>query len=270
MLIKLVKNEFIATYRRFTTIYLGILLLSVLMSLFSSFDEELMFILVALAFAGLLIGTIVIFAIQSIRLYTSDLYSARGYLSLTLPVKTWQLLLSKIITMIIWYFITFLVIVTAFFLFAFSQLLINGIEISISEIVNAIQDFLKLPLHVYVLWFFSSLASIFMSITVIGISATCVCTGWIRKGKWMVAVLIYFVLNYTTSFINSIITRIIFPLDSGYLSSLSLSTFQLFGLSYLEPTLSAQAWYSICFSLIIGILAFVGTVWLIDNKIEIE
>ena len=271
MLIKLTKHELIATYRSYLTIFVGALALSVLMGLSSAIDvEEMLSFVFVLAFLGFFIGAIVVLIIQNIKMYTSDLYSARGYLTLTLPAPTWMLLLSKIIVMLIWYILTSIVFITSFIIFFYIFQAIMDLDLSLYEMIKYVFEYLKLSPYVYVLIILSSITGLFKIITMVGLAATSVSTGWINKGKWAVAVVFYFVLNYFTNYISVMITRIMNLDLTSIVDSNLYYRIEALGLSELSETFAAQSWLSICLSLAFGILAYLATVWLIDNKIEIE
>ncbi len=273
-MLKLIKHELIATYRNYMTIFVGVLALSILGGLSNLIaDEELVSVFAILAFSAFAIGGMVILLIQSIKMYTSDLYSARGYLNLTLPVPTWKLLLSKIIVMILWYIITFIVFCLAFFVFALITTLTYNYIITIQDIVDAIKgifEYLKLPWDVYVLWIIASFTSLFSTISLVGLAATLVSTGRIRKFKWAVAVVIYFFFSYLITFARHALSKLLkISYDPTTFSGLG-NLFSIYGLSAFATDFNAQTWLSICLNLLVGLIAFIATVWLVDNKIEIE
>lgn len=68
---------------------------------------------------GLIIALMVIFAIMAVSQFTKNLYGNEGYLTLTLPVSTKKLLLSKLMVCMIWAFVCGLVIL--FLLFGFAR-----------------------------------------------------------------------------------------------------------------------------------------------------
>lgn len=81
---------------------------------------------------GILLGTIII----QIQRFQKNLLSDEGYLSFTLPVKTWQHVLSKLISSLMWIILSILVILFAFSIMTRVSIpgLIDALTVSFNEI----------------------------------------------------------------------------------------------------------------------------------------
>lgn len=117
MLGKLMKHEFRATGRILLPIYLLLLLTTVLFNvtlrLTAQYDESIALTILMrvteISFIIALIGTAVMsFALMIWRFY-KNLMTDEGYLMFTLPTNTDTVLWSKLLTAVIWSFITFVV-----------------------------------------------------------------------------------------------------------------------------------------------------------------
>ena len=116
MLGKLLKNEMKATGRTLWPIYIGILLFAFINRFFamnSSYDNTVLYTLFerisAVAYGFLLFGLVLVSIIIIVQRFYKNLLGDEGYLMFTLPVKTSQLIFSKIIAATCWIFISTIV-----------------------------------------------------------------------------------------------------------------------------------------------------------------
>lgn len=110
-MLTLIKNDLINTKKKYIVAFIVLLSLSVLTPLMlfgidynNETPQELSVILTIL----MSLGTSAFFVIGVFLLsvatkqFNKSMFSSQGYLTFTLPYKTWQIILSKIITFIIW------------------------------------------------------------------------------------------------------------------------------------------------------------------------
>ena len=115
MLIKLLKYDILADYKRYCAIYIAMLAASVMILLSNNpvtdfmSDSGLLKGLISSAFFALSSAAAVMVLIFSISRFYKNLIRDEGYLMHTLPVPTWQLLVSKLITVYIWTVATVLI-----------------------------------------------------------------------------------------------------------------------------------------------------------------
>lgn len=103
MLGKLLKYEFKSTARTFLPLY-GILLLSAFISglLTDSNSWNLATRISNTIFFGLCFAVLVLTVLTLIQRFSKNLLQDEGYLMMTLPVKTYQLILSKLLCAMVW------------------------------------------------------------------------------------------------------------------------------------------------------------------------
>jgi len=106
MFTKQLKYDFMFSYKTFFTMFMGIIVLSVVVriadimpDLPSMFTDILRVIVVGAGGTAIAITSY----IQILLFYQRSLFSAEGYLSLTLPISRTRLLASKIITTFVWF-----------------------------------------------------------------------------------------------------------------------------------------------------------------------
>ena len=126
MLAKLMKYEFRSTARTFLPIY-GALLATAIVTRFlmwgdsqailpNSFAYNLVSMLVAFLFVALLVAVFAMVLIITLQRYYKNLLGEEGYLSMTLPVKPWQYITSKLVVSCVWFLVSGVVAMLSFFI----------------------------------------------------------------------------------------------------------------------------------------------------------
>lgn len=252
-MLKLMKYEFIHSMRTFAVAFAVFLIACFVFPLTMHMTE---LYNIPFVFGFLAIGSSFLVLGISIALYVSifinfykSMFQKSGYLTLTLPVSTKEIIFSKFLTHIIWLFVGTLIL--------FLGVLIAIFEIGIIEdgmsLVELI-DVLKQGIHVFFACFqnepLESLREICSGIFIIGsalafgismcyFSLTLTHTKWIRKHRLLLGIVLYFILCFVIQYFVGSLFHI-----NDIIQSLSLCLFS------------------------IGFLF--GTVYLIDHHIEIE
>lgn len=117
MLRKLIKYDILADYKKYVAIYIAMLASSVIMLFFDKMTSwisnntfiNVMATVFALVFFGVCLAAgVMLLVLSTIRFY-KNVVRDEGYLTHTLPVPTWQIIASKLITVYIWFFLTIIV-----------------------------------------------------------------------------------------------------------------------------------------------------------------
>ncbi|MCL2620516.1 MAG: hypothetical protein FWD97_06260 [Defluviitaleaceae bacterium] len=106
MFTKQLKYDFMFSYKTFFTMFIGIIVLSVIVRIVNIMPDlppELNNILQIIVIAAGGTAIAVTSYVQILLFYQRSLFSAEGYLSLTLPISRGRLLASKIITTFAWF-----------------------------------------------------------------------------------------------------------------------------------------------------------------------
>lgn len=142
MLSKLLKYEFKATCRIYGGLYLAILAVAALLGAFFRFPalvSDFPFAVVTIVYLMLCVAIAVITALTIIQRFTRNLLGREGYLMHTLPVTPAQLILSKLISSMVWLLCSILVIALSLGVFFLCGMLnVNGI---FSDWAGAVRDF---------------------------------------------------------------------------------------------------------------------------------
>ena len=145
MLSKLLKYEFKATARTYGGLYLAILAAAALLGAFFRFPaliSDFPIAVVTTVYLMLCVAIAVITALTIIQRFTRNLLGREGYLMHTLPVTPAQLILSKLISSMVWLLCSILVIALSLGVFFLCGMLnVNGI---FSDWASAVRDFRQL------------------------------------------------------------------------------------------------------------------------------
>ncbi len=149
MLKKLMKYEFKSTGRAFLPVY-GALLASALMTrlmmwgdnisaLNNAFLYNLISGLVVVLFVAMLVATFVVTLMVVLQRFSKNLLGEEGYLSMTLPVKPYQHILSKSIVAVFWYFASWIAAVLSFMVLMWNRHIFRDILRAVTFLFTEIQ-----------------------------------------------------------------------------------------------------------------------------------
>jgi hypothetical protein len=119
MLKKLIKYDFRSTWREFAAIYLSILLgVTLFPFLAKTIYSNIINTVMGLAAFAIIISTLVVTIGSLFKIFNKNIYSAEGYLTMTLPVSETQIVASKLIVSTLWITLTGAVSMLGMFIFA--------------------------------------------------------------------------------------------------------------------------------------------------------
>lgn len=281
MLIKSIKHDLIATYRDFAGLYTSLLVLSIVGPFMLTSKNDILFRVLFLGSFGLAIATIVVTFITIIKLVSRRLFSEEGYLTLTLPVSTYDTVLSKVITAMVWFIATvtvFIVTVTIFSTITYFLLRGYNWDQPTLTLWHLIYQFVdsgapKVILSAIAVGTPLNLIDIFSSFMVLVFIITLINTSWIRKYRVPAGVVLYFAINIALNTLMPYLYHwpIIFNnmnivVGSEAAFSTVSNVFSQIGFTvnwtYYAIGVAAKGIISVglCFA----------TVWLIEHKLEIE
>nr|WP_303243995.1 ABC transporter permease [uncultured Cellulosilyticum sp.] len=150
MLGKLLKYEFKATSRTFVPLYIALVLVAIINNLFMTNDISFGFGIMIMIMVGLFIALGVLTLVVLIQRFNKNLLGDEGYLMFTLPVKPYQLILSKLLITVFWTIIsgiiaiiTFIILVGGFnftFIKEFFTVLFTQMDVISNAIGTAMQE----------------------------------------------------------------------------------------------------------------------------------
>lgn len=249
-MIKLIKYELIHSYRTYTLAFLIYIILSIVVPItFHTGYEITSIFLIGFVFLAIIMFCTLFIGI--IYQYYKSMFSKCGYLTLTLPFNTHELIVSKIIATLIWFIIAMAVFLLGVVLFGAIISGVNLLDISIN--MSDIDELFSLTVLKNIISF---VISVLYTITSLFVVVTLVHTKFFRKRRLLWGISIYIVMSLIIDYLFS-------------LGSFSLySNFDFMnGIIYKQET--SPMIVTIVNLLFIGIFYFT-TVYLIDHQIELD
>lgn len=146
MLGKLLKYETKATARLFIPMYLAILLFGLINRFLDPFNtveasnsfnlHSVLSVFSIILYFALIVGVLVMTLIIMIQRFYKNLLGDEGYLMFTLPVKTWQHIVSKLLVSMLWIILSFITVICSVLIIVN----VNNLFGEISNIINLIRE----------------------------------------------------------------------------------------------------------------------------------
>lgn len=128
MLSKLIKYDIRAGWRDFVGTYMAIILaVLILPVIFKYPGNEIADAIAGSIAIAIIIGTIVMVIINLFTIFNTNVFSKEGYLTMTLPVKSHQIVISKLLVSAMWIVLTGIVAIIGLIIFT---VLMNGVQIA--------------------------------------------------------------------------------------------------------------------------------------------
>lgn len=243
-MLKLLKYELIGSYRQYVLTFLVFLMGCVALPFISTgLGQTLLSGFFMIAIFGIAISIF----INIILAFNNSMFKRPGYLTLTLPVTSTQIILSKVIGALIWS------LLASFILFiGMGILMFIMTGASISDFINGIGPFFK-QIWPYLSSVLGQLAMVVVELVVTILSfyftVTFVHTRFVCKYKALVGIVGYFVVSLLGGYVISL------PFISDFITSLNIMEANIVLLLASIVTIAGF---------------FFGTKYLIDTQIEVE
>ncbi len=249
MLFKLLKHEFIASYRTYLPVYAGLYCLSLLIFVGNQVNSQIIFGILISLFA-LLEGAMLIFTIYNLVISLgSRVYGKPGYLLFSIPAKTSEIMLSKYIANFVWILVSIFVSITAL-----------GISFSIMGVLDVVREGLSsvwaaLDLTSMNIFMFIVYAIIMITFYISLFMFMFSLLNLLYKGerKLLIGIIFYFVLS---RIINLIIAAVSAPILS-----------QLLGAGTGDIN---TIWFIILIYFVVSVAMIGTTYYFMDRKMELQ
>lgn len=277
MLAKLLKYEMKASARTLIPLYIGTLVVaavcSIQMALFVSENHDgfMMHIgsfqidhmltgIFFLMFFALCISITVLTIMTVIQRFNASLIGDEGYLMFTLPVTHTQLLGSKFIGAMLWSVIGIIVMFLSSFMISASGLIMNVDAIYWQDLWQQLSYIIQetvQPMLITIIYGFFSLAA---TILLIYLSIMIAQTEKLNNHRVAAAVILFFLLNWLFGAVESVL----FVSINGIAVPDGFRISEDFMWAY-NMVMACQ----IAFEAVKGIICFIGTKWLMQNKLNL-
>ncbi|WP_041139998.1 hypothetical protein [Beduini massiliensis] len=242
-MLKLLKYELIGSYRQYLLTFVIYLLLCCATPFLPAVINQFLSGLLMVALFGIVISIFV----NIVQHFSRSMFSRPGYLTLTLPVSSKELVFSKMIGALIWTF-------AAFFILGLGLMILMMLiaDFSFGDIFTAINQFcyyISLYPGAVVRSLIAALTSTLAMIASFYFTITFVHTKYVTKNRVLIGVGGYILGLLALGFIMDS------SLFYGLINSLNGTSLYIF---------------NIFINAVFLVVFFVGTTYLIDNKLQIE
>ncbi len=210
MLGKLIKHEFKATGKSFVLLFGATLALTVFskIAMYLPFDNLIWQIIVGVAAVAcvfcIFAGFIVAFVIMIYRFY-NNMLKDEGYLTHTLPVRSWQHLTAKLVTDLVWLLVSVAVSFLSLFIIYLMEHGSNMME-GFNTFLEVVNEYPRLIMYIAC---FCVLLLLLFLLCMLEIFAALALGHIFSKHRVFASVVFYFVLNYLLVTIGAILTNIL-------------------------------------------------------------
>ncbi|MDP4093589.1 MAG: hypothetical protein Q8920_09535 [Bacillota bacterium] len=131
MLSKLLKYEIKATVRIFLPLYVVLLVIAAInkgISALSPNGVKVPEVISTIIYGMILVGIFVMTLVVMIQRFYKNLLSDEGYLSFTLPTKTWKHIVSKLLIAMMWTVASGIIAIASIIIVAYDKIFANGIQ----------------------------------------------------------------------------------------------------------------------------------------------
>lgn len=246
---KLCKFEYRSNYRTYMMMYAVLIVCSMLLSLgrLEYFTQmalmNMAFSLIMVIYVGAIMAVWILCLVNIIRGYHNSMYKRQSYLTHTLPVATWQLLLVKLLFSIIWLSLTMIVVIASIIF-----MMLNLSNLNLSMVIDTVLniDWSRMDFTFVILYSLQLLVQVIQGI-----------------------MFLYFVISFVNS---SYVQRYRIPIAFAIILLFSwMQNYFLFTFGDVSYTAVFEvSWVDITINLAIFVATYIGSVFLIDRKMEVE
>lgn len=268
MLRKLLKYEFLATARVFGVCYLGLAALSILAGLamkFPATSDSIVGGLMLLAYVCMLAAVMLFTFLTIIRRFYKNLLGGEGYLMNTLPVRSWQLVTSKLIASLVWSAASLAVAFLSFALLTIAA--VPTFSLFWADLATILAGLVHLPAYFEAstgLSFWLFLLEVLLLLLVEGVSSICLlytsCMVGHQFRRWRVAasIVVYFLIAFLVSALLELLPG-------------NASAEQIFYLAEnVTLAISFRFWFLILVDIVLSVVYFGVTAYLLEKRLNLE
>lgn len=273
MLGKLIKYDIRSTWRDFAGVYLAILLgVLVLPPLFKHVDNEIVNMFAGFLAMGIVIGTIVIMVGTLFRIFNKNVYSKEGYLTMTLPVTSTQIVVSKLLVSTMWIILTSIVGSIAVYIF------VIGLDLHAApfeEMAAGIRKFFEITdsrgITAAVLLLIAMLISTVKGIAKLFLACSIAHLKQIGRFRVAIGIFSYFALSWVETLIVQAATFVLslIPGLQDWVSKID-SLNDPAGIQQFTGLFNGVLVGGILYSLLLTAAFAVGTIWLMNRKLDLD
>lgn len=271
MLTKLIKYDIRSTWRDFAGVYLSILLgVLITPQLFNHFNNEIVNLIAGFIAAGIVIATIVVMIGMLFRIFNTNVFSKEGYLTMTLPVTSKQIVASKLLVSTMWIVLTGIVSAIGLCIFV-----LNFNAAPLAEVAAIFQKILSMfdsnGVLAIALMILAMIISAVKEIAKLFLSCSIAHLKQLNRFRVPVGILSYFVFSWMEALIVQAISLIasFLPFADEIKRQLEMmndpsSISQFIGL------FSGVMSVGILYAMVLTAVYAMGTVWILNHRLDLD
>ena len=274
MFLTLLKHDLKNSYRDYLYLYIAMIAYAILIPFFVlrlKIDSMLLNGLIALPTVLIIFGGVFIYFRNLFNFINRRLYSEAGYLTFSLPVSTWKIILSKVCTLLIWTCLTFVLVIIAMVLFGFNfASLANNLGF-LNEVKYLLDLFLSMFENINWLWVFVLFLDFIITtsalyLLIIGLMGV-VRSSLVKTRRYLLSVILFLVVTFVWGLASESILTMIFGIDAQQLVILENFPGQFMIDSALLNKPYALA--NMAINTLGLALSYLFTHWLLEHKLEL-
>lgn len=277
MLGKLIKYDIRSTWRDFAAVYLSILLgVLILPPLFNHFNNEIVEVIGGFLGVGIVIATIVVMIMTLFRIFNTNVFSKEGYLTMTLPATSTQIVVSKLLVSSMWIVLTGFVSVIGICIFV-----LNMTAVPVTEIAAAFRKVMSMVdgggTFALILLAIAMILSAVKEIAKLFLACSIAHLKQLNRFRVPVGILSYFVFSWLETLIVQA-----FALVASFLPFTAELTRQMDQMEQMgrlhDPASVSQfiglfngmVGIGLLYSLVLIAVYAAGTIWLLNRKLDLD
>lgn len=278
-MLKLIKHELKAIAPEFYGIMIALFALAFVGPFLLQVNVDWIIAIIILVFIGVMFAINIISIIVIFKVLNNRMFGHQGYLQLTLPISTFKLLMSKVLTTTIIYTIIGTLSAIALIIFALISYSLLPVDVAVTQYVidlifksDLLSVFGQLMISIVPL----GLAAFFSSLLLLMFVITFVHTSFVRKNRLLIGIVLFIGVNIVLSSVSGLVLSGEFLMadfgegviinqytDPIVLGNMIANQFKL-SIDWLQYAMH------ILYYVIITALFFSGAQYLIENKLEVE
>lgn len=274
MLRKLIKYDIRSTWREFAGAYLAILLgVLLLPPLFNTFSNDIVDTVGGFIIVGIVIATIVVMVGTLFRIFNKNVFSKEGYLTMTLPVTSAQIVISKLLVSTMWIICTSIVAAIGISIFVMNlqavpkEDMMEGIQKLLSLIDNRGALATILVLIAMLLSSVKEIAKLFLACSVAHLKQ-------IGRFRTAIGIFTYFALSWIETLIVQAVTFVAAFIPGIHNWVLQFDQFEQIedpsSFSQFLGLFNGVMALGILYSMLLVVAFSIGTIWLLNRKLDLD
>ena len=265
------KYDIRSTWRDFAGVYLSILLgVLILPQLFNHFSNGIINMISGFIAAGIVIATIVVMIVMLFRIINANVFSKEGYLTMTLPVSSTQIVVSKLLVSTMWIVLTGIVAVIGLCIFALNLNtappadIIAGFRKIISMFDSRGAVAAALIIAVMVITAVKEIAKLFLACSIAHLKQ-------LPRFRVLVGILSYFVFSWMETLVVQAFSLIVSLLPYG--SELARQIERIndpSGIQQFIGLFSGIMTAGILYAAVLTVLYSIGTITILNRKLDLD